>query len=482
MKLNRELYKNHKSYPVKVIQFGEGNFLRAFVDWQIDKMNKEADFNGSVAVVQPLEGGLIHMLNEQDCLYTLYLQGIQNGKATKTHTVIDCIDRAVDPYKDYNKYLELAEIPSVRFIISNTTEAGIVFENDDKLEGGCQKGYPSKLTALLYHRFKTFNGALDKGLNIIPCELIDRNGEKLKEIVLKYAEIWNLGDEFITWINTANTFFCSLVDRIVPGYPRDTIEEVRAELGYDDNLVDVGEVFHLWVIEGPQCLKEELPIEKAGLNVKVVDDMTPYRTRKVRILNGPHTAMVPVAYLYGLDTVGETVDHEIMGQYVRELIFDEIVPTLDLPHDELVQFGNDIIERFQNPYVKHYLMSIALNSMSKYKTRDLPSLTEYLKRKGELPRKLVFSLAALIEFYKGKRGNEDIKLADDEHILELYKNLWSECDGSESGLKTLVTKVLAYDRNWGMDLNEIEGLTQSVTDNLILIEKAGMKEAVKSVL
>lgn len=482
MKLNRELYKNHKSYPVKVIQFGEGNFLRAFVDWQIDKMNKEADFNGSVAVVQPLEGGLIHMLNEQDCLYTLYLQGIQNGKATKTHTVIDCIDRAVDPYKDYNKYLELAEIPSVRFIISNTTEAGIVFENDDKLEGGCQKGYPSKLTALLYHRFKTFNGALDKGLNIIPCELIDRNGEKLKEIVLKYAEIWNLGDEFITWINTANTFFCSLVDRIVPGYPRDTIEEVRTELGYDDNLVDVGEVFHLWVIEGAQCLKEELPIEKAGLNVKIVDDMTPYRTRKVRILNGPHTAMVPVAYLYGLDTVGETVDHEIMGQYVRELIFDEIVPTLDLPHDELVQFGNDIIERFQNPYVKHYLMSIALNSMSKYKTRDLPSLTEYLKRKGELPRKLVFSLAALIEFYKGKRGNEDIKLADDEHILELYKNLWSECDGSESGLKTLVTKVLAYDRNWGMDLNEIEGLTQAVTDNLILIEKVGMKEAVKSVL
>ncbi|ALS17260.1 MULTISPECIES: tagaturonate reductase [Clostridium] len=482
MKLNRESYKNHKSYPVKVIQFGEGNFLRAFVDWQIDKMNKEADFNGSVAVVQPLEGGLIHMLNEQDCLYTIYLQGIQNGKATKTHTVIDCIDRAVDPYKDYNKYLELAEIPSVRFIISNTTEAGIVFENDDKLEGGCQNGYPSKLTALLYHRFKTFNGALDKGLNIIPCELIDRNGEKLKEIVLKYAEIWNLGDEFITWINTANTFFCSLVDRIVPGYPRDTIEEVRAELGYDDNLVDVGEVFHLWVIEGPQCLKEELPIEKAGLNVKVVDDMTPYRTRKVRILNGPHTAMVPVAYLYGLETVGETVDHEIMGQYVRELIFEEIVPTLDLPHDELVQFGNDIIERFQNPYVKHYLMSIALNSMSKYKTRDLPSLTEYLKRKGELPRKLVFSLAALIEFYKGKRGNEDIKLADDEHILELYKNLWSECDGSESGLKTLVTKVLAYDRNWGMDLNEIEGLTQSVTDNLILIEKAGMKEAVKSVL
>lgn len=482
MKLNKELYRDHKSYPVKVIQFGEGNFLRAFVDWQIDTMNKEADFNGSVAVVQPLPGGMIHKLTEQDCLYTLYLQGMQNGKAVKTHRVIDCIDRAVDPYKNYDKFLELAEIPTVRFILSNTTEAGIVFEEDDKLEGGCQKGYPSKLTALLYHRYKIFNGAADKGLNIIPCELIDRNGEKLKEIVLKYAEIWNLGEDFVNWINTANTFFCSLVDRIVPGYPRDTIDEITKELGYEDNLVDVGEIFHLWVIEGPQSLKEELPIEKSGLNIKVVDDMTPYRTRKVRILNGSHTAMVPVAYLYGLDTVAETVDHEVMGKYVRELIFDEIVPTLDLSHDELVQFGNNTIERFQNPYVKHYLMSIALNSMSKYKTRDLPSLIEYLERKGELPKKLVFSLAALVEFYKGKRGEEDIKLVDDAQILDLYKKLWSECDGSKEGLKKLVSEVFAYDKNWGMDLNEIEGLTDAVTEDLALIEKLGMKEAVKSVL
>ena len=210
--------------------------------------------------------------------------------------------------------------------------------------------------------------------------------------------------------------------------------------------------------------------------------MTPYRTRKVRILNGSHTAMVPVAYLYGFDTVAETVDHEVMGKYVRELIFDEIVPTLDLSHDELVQFGNDTIERFQNPYVKHYLMSIALNSMSKYKTRDLPSLIEYLERKGELPKKLVFSLAALVEFYKGKRGEEDIKLADDAQILDLYKKLWSECDGSKEGLKKLVSEVFAYDKNWGMDLNEIEGLTDAVTEDLALIEKLGMKEAVKSVL
>ncbi|WP_077836870.1 tagaturonate reductase, partial [Clostridium beijerinckii] len=449
MKLNKKLYKEFKTYPEKVLQFGEGNFLRAFVDWQIDKMNDEADFNGSVVVVQPLENGLVDMLNDQDCLYTLYLQGVQNGQASKTHKVINSISRGINPYRDYNEYLKVAENPDLRFIVSNTTEAGIAFDENDTLNGGCQKSYPGKLTAFLYHRFNAFNGDDSKGFIIIPCELIDRNGEKLKEIVLKYAEVWNLGQDFIDWINNANTFCCSLVDRIVPGYPRDTIDEVREELGYDDNLVDVGEIFHLWVIEGPQSIKDELPIEKAGLNVKVVDDMTPYRTRKVRILNGPHTAMVPVAYLYGLETVGESVDHEVIGKYVHDVIYDEIIETLDLPHEELVEFADAIIERFQNPYVKHYLMSIALNSLSKYKTRDLPSLTEYLKRKGALPKKLVFSLASLIEFYKGKRGEEDIQLADDEDILELFKELWGKHDGTKEGLNKIVTSVLAYEKNWG---------------------------------
>ena len=482
MKLSKELYKGFKTYPEKVIQFGEGNFLRGFVDWQIDKMNEEADFNGSAVVVQPQEGGLIDMLNEQDGLYTLYLQGVQNGEAVKTHKIINSVSRGINPYRDYNEYLKLGENPEIRFIVSNTTEAGIAFDENDKLNEGCQKSYPGKLTALLYHRFVTFNGDSNKGLIIIPCELIDRNGEKLKEIVLKYAEIWNLGDDFVNWINKDNTFCCSLVDRIVPGYPRDTIDEVRAELGYDDNLVDVGEIFHLWVIEGPQSIKNELPIEKAGLNVKVVDDMTPYRTRKVRILNGPHTAMVPVAYLYGLETVGESVDHEVIGKYVHDLIYDEIIETLDLPHEELVEFADAIIERFQNPYVKHYLMSIALNSMSKYKTRDLPSLTEYLKRKGELPKKLVFSLAALIEFYKGKRGNENIELSDDEDILELYNTLWSNFDGTKEGLNKIVTSVLAYEKNWGMNLNDIPNLTQEVTKYLESIESLGIKEAIKIVL
>ena len=482
MKLNKKIYKEFKTYPEKVLQFGEGNFLRAFVDWQIDKMNEEAGFNGSVVVVQPQEGGLVNMLNEQDGLFTLYLQGVQGKRAIKTHKIINSISRGINPYTDYNEYLRVAENPELRFIVSNTTEAGIAFDENDKLNEGCQKSFPGKLTAFLFRRFMVFNGDNSKGFIIIPCELIDRNGEKLKEIVLRYAEMWNLGQDFVNWINDANTFCCSLVDRIVPGYPRDTIDEVREELGYDDNLVDVGEIFHLWVIEGPQSIKDELPIEKAGLNVKVVDDMTPYRTRKVRILNGPHTAMVPVAYLYGLETVGEAVDHEVIGRYVHDVIYDEIIETLDLPHEELVEFADAIIERFQNPYVKHYLMSIALNSLSKYKTRDLPSLTEYLKRKGTLPKKLVFSLASLIEFYKGKRGDEDIQLADDEDILELFRELWEKYDGTKEGLNKIVTSVLAYEKNWGSNLNEIPNLADEVSRYLEIIEKVGMKEAIKEVI
>lgn len=482
MKLNKKFLKEYQKYPERVLQFGEGNFLRAFVDWQIDKMNKEANFNGGVVVVQPIEKGLVDRLNEQDGLYTLYLQGIKDGKALKEHSIINSVSRGVNPYTNYDQFMEIAENPELRFIISNTTEAGIAFNENDKLEDKPQKSYPGKLTAFLYNRFKKFNGDKSKGFIIIPCELIDRNGEKLKSLVLKYTKLWNLEDEFVEWLNNANTFCCSLVDRIVPGYPRDNIDEVTKELGYEDGLVDVGEQFHLWVIEGPNWIKKELPTDKAGLNVKFVEDMTPYRTRKVRILNGSHTSLVPVAYLYGLDIVSESVEHEVIGKFLNGVIYDEIIPTLDLPEDELKYFAGAVLERFMNPFVKHYLMSIALNSMSKFETRDLPSLLEYKKRHGKLPQKLVFSLAALIEFYKGKRGNEDIKLSDNQDVLEIYKLLWSNYDGTENGLRKIVTSVLGYEKNWKIDLNKIEGLTDLVVKYLSSIEKVGIKEAIKEVI
>ncbi|MBX4267807.1 tagaturonate reductase [Clostridium estertheticum] len=482
MNLNKETYKEYKQYPERVLQFGEGNFLRAFVDWQIDKMNKEAGFNGSVVVVQPIENGLVDKLNDQDGLYTLYLQGMNDGKAIAEHSVINSISRGINPYTQHDEYMKIAENKDLRFVFSNTTEAGIAYDENDKLEDIPQKSFPGKLTALLYNRFKFFNGQKDKGLIMIPCELIDRNGDKLKEIILKYSKLWNLEREFALWINEANTFCSTLVDRIVPGYPRDTIKEITEELGYVDNLVVVGEHFHLFIIEGPKWIENEFPASKAGLNVKFVEAMAPYRTRKVRILNGSHTSLVPVSYLYGLNTVAESVDHEVIGKFIRDTIYEEIIPTLDLPKEELSYYAKVVLERFMNPFVKHYLMSISLNSMSKYETRDLPSLLQFVKVKNELPKRLVFSLAALMEFYKGKRGEEIIKLSDDVDVLELYKTQWDNCDGSEVALRKLVTTILAYKKVWKMDLNEVKGLTEAVTHNLLNIEKIGIKEAIKEVL
>ena len=301
-------------------------------------------------------------------------------------------------------------------------------------------------------------------------------------MVYKYVDLWNLESEFINWLDEANIFCCSLVDRIVPGYPRDEISKITEELGYEDNLVDVGEQFYLWIIEGPKEIEREFPVGKAGLNIKFVDDMTPYRTRKVRILNGAHTSLVPVAYLCGLDTVKDSVEDNLVGQYLREIIFDEIIPTLDLPEDELKEFANDVLERFRNPFIKHYLMSIALNSMSKFETRDLPSLLEYLDRKGTLPNKLCFSLAALIEFYKGKRGDEDIALKDGQDVLGFYESLWSKYDGNDNSLRDIVINVLGYKTIWKRDLNEIPGLTDKVSDYLIDIENLGIKNAVRKVM
>ena len=481
MKLCAESYKQYTTYPEKVVQFGEGNFLRAFVDWMIDEMNEKQVFNGSVVVVQPLADGMVKMLNDQDGLYTLYLQGIKDGKAVSEHKVINSVSRALNPYEDYENFLKVAESEGIRFVFSNTTEAGIAFDEKDELDKVPHNSFPAKLTAFMYRRFKYFNGDKEKGLIIIPCELIDRNGEKLKRIVLKYAEIWDLGKEFIDWIENSNTFCCSLVDRIVPGFPRENITEILQELGYEDKLVDVGEIFHLWVIEGPSWIAQEFSAASIGLNVKVVEDMTPYRDRKVRILNGFHTTMVPIAYLYGIDTVKEAVEDEIIGKFMMNVVFNEIIPVLHLPEQECISFAKAVIERFRNPFVKHNLMSIALNAMSKYETRVLPTLLAYTEKMGQLPKGLCFSLAVYIEFYKGVRGEEKISLKDEEDILELYKNLWADYDGTYEGIKNIVTKVLGYEKNWKMNLNEIKGLTDTVTNFLYSIETKGISEALREI-
>lgn len=482
VKLNKSIYKDYKSYPERILQFGDGNFLRAFADWIVDKMNKELDFNSGVVVVGPRNSEKVYYINEQDGLYTLLINGIEKNELKQEKNVINSIMRAFNTYRDYDEYLKLAENPDMRFMISNTTEAGIVYDRNDKLEDRPQNSFPGKLTAFLYHRYKAFSGDLSKGLLHLPCELIDKNGEKLKEIIIKLANDWGLEESFIDWINNANTFYNTLVDRIVPGYPKEKAEEIEKELGYKDKYLVEGEYFHLWVIEGPKEIKEEFPADKIGLNVLFVDDLTPYRTRKVRILNGAHTSMVPVAYLYGIDTVKESVDDEVVGKYIESVIYDEIVPTLDLPEEELLEFSAAVLDRFRNPFIKHYLMSISLNSMSKFETRVLPSILEYIDRKSEMPEKLLFSFASMIYFYKGERNGEKINLSDNPEYLEMYKNLWDNYDGSDENLKSIVEAVLNLTSLWKMNLNSIEGLKEEITKHLINIVRKGMQEAVEEIV
>ncbi|MBQ9770024.1 MAG: tagaturonate reductase [Clostridia bacterium] len=413
--------------PVKVIQFGEGGFLRGFADWMLQKLSDIGEFDGSVAVVQPIEKGMCDMLTAQDCVYTHLIRGAEGVEISK----IDVISRCVKPYDNFEEYLALADIPEARFIISNTTESGIEFKDSDKITDAPPATFPAKLTLLLKRRF-------DKGLKgfiFLPCELIDRNGDNLKKTVLQYADLWQLGDEFKSWIETENVFCNTLVDRINTGYPKDE----KLDLGYEDNMVNTSEFFHLWVIETDFDLEKELPFSKADLNVIITKDaLERYRTRKVRILNGAHTSMVPFALLSGFDTVKSCMDDDDMRGFVRTCLFEEIIPTLDLPKEELTDYAENVLIRFSNPYIKHYLSSIALNSVSKYKVRVLPSVLEYKKRFGSYPKHIVFALKKLIEFYKVGAPN------DDPAVMEFMKN-------------KSVAEILANTDFWGCDLSDLLG-------------------------
>lgn len=414
----------------RIIQFGEGGFLRAFVDWIVQLTDEKTDFDASVVVVQPIEKGMCDMLEKQNCVYTLIMRGLKDGVPTVDKKVIDCISRTVQPYRDFDEYLKLAENSDFRFVVSNTTESGIAFNDSDRPDNAPNITFPAKVTMLLKKRF-------DLGLNgfiFLPCELIEKNGQTLKKYVLEYAKLWNLGTDFEKWVEGENIFCNTLVDRIVTGYPRDE----KIDLGYEDNMLDTSEIFHLWVIEAKddeqKILKNEFPFEKAELNIIVTDNLDRYRTRKVRILNGAHTSMIPYALLSKIETVGECMKDEKMSRFVKECVFDEIIPTLDLPTDELIDYANNVFERFSNPYIKHMCSSIALNSVSKFKVRVLPSILEYIKRKGEMPKRLLFSFARLIEFYKTDMPN------DDKDVMKFMK---------ESDAKT----ILSNEKLWGEDLS-----------------------------
>ena len=485
-----------KDAPVKVMQFGEGNFLRAFVDYFYDIANEKAGYNGKVKLVQPI-GNFPQMadwINEQEGLYTLYLRGSEKGQKVDAKRVISCVSDCVCPYIDgkWDEVLALARSEDLETVVSNTTEAGIAYtQGDSAFDQVPPNSFPAKLTRVLYERYKAFNGAADKGLVILSCELIDNNGKELKKCCNNYAKDWNLEAEFIDWMNNANTFCSTLVDRIVPGRIRDPKELAAMEEanGYHDQVLDVGEVFGVWVIEGPAGLEDKLPFKKAGVNVMVVPDVTPYKKRKVRILNGAHTGFVLGAYLAGFDIVRDCMHNDTVRGFMNKMLHEEIIPTLPLDKKDLEEFASAVEDRFNNPFVNHELMSISLNSTSKWRARNMPSFLEYIEKNGKLPTCLTMSFAAYIAFYsnniqelndkglvcKRAKGNE-YTISDDRYVLEFY-NAHKDDD-----IPTLVHAVMTNEQMWGQDLTKVAGFEEATVKNLTLIREQGAMAAYKTCL
>lgn len=477
-----------KDAPERVLQFGEGNFLRAFVDYFVDMMNEKAGFNSKVVVCQPIGSStkVKDMINEQEGLYTLYLRGFENGQKVNTKRIISCVSRCLNPYQDFDALMDCAKNPDLRFITCNTTEAGIAYDPACQLADRPASSYPGKLTQFMYERFQLFGKEAGKGFVILACELIDNNGKELEKCVLQYAKQWNLGEEFINWIQTENIFSSTLVDRIVTGYPRNEAEAICKENNYPDNIIDTGEVFGFWVIEGPDSLKKELPFKEAGLPVLICGDHKPYKQRKVRILNGAHTSFVLGAYLAGQDIVRNCMDDEVINGFMNKTIYDEIIPTLTLPKEELEGFAASVTERFKNPFIDHALLAISLNSTSKWKARVMPSLKGFVDKTNALPACITASFAFYLAFYRGtelteeglvgKRGDNTYMIKDDQNVLEFY--LAHKDDSAQE----LTHAVCTNTDFWGEDLTLIPGFEEAVSGYLAKIEQDGTYEVMKDCL
>lgn len=446
--------------PERMLQFGEGNFLRAFVDYFIDMLNEKAGFNGKVVLTQPIAPGLAEMINRQEGLYTLYLRGFENGKKVNDKRVISCVSRCLNPYENFDALLDCAKNPDLRFIACNTTEAGIVYDPDSAFDQVPPASFPAKLTRFLYERYTQKL----PGFIILSCELIDNNGKELEKCVLQHIEAWNLGDDFLRWTREENIFCSTLVDRIVTGYPRAEADAINAENGYIDNLLDTGEVFGFWVIEGPQSILKELPFDKAGLPVLVTDDHSPYKQRKVRILNGSHTSMVLAAHLAGQTIVRECMEDDVIRGFMEKAVYDEIIPTLTLPKEELLGFAASVTERYKNPFIDHRLLDIALNSTAKWRARVMPSLKGYVAKFGKLPTCLTFSLAAYIAFYKKGEGARD-----DEWVMAFFDQHRNDANAD------LALAVCQNERMWGEDLSAIPGFCEAVAKELDAIDESAYR-------
>ncbi|MCL2708384.1 MAG: tagaturonate reductase, partial [Defluviitaleaceae bacterium] len=442
------------------------------------------------AVIKPIPRGNLEAFCAQGNRYHVNFRGAHKGAAVDEIRLIECIQSAVDPYENYDEYISLARLPELRFVVSNTTEAGIEFDPSCRLADMPPTSFPGKLAQFLYRRYLLFEGDPSNGLVMLPVELIDENGKKLRECVLKYAEAWRLEENFINWIDEACVFCRTLVDRIVTGYPNDG-DKIQSRLPWNDKLLDVAEPFGLWVIEGGGKIAGELPIGGAGVEVIFTDDLRPYRERKVRVLNGAHTAVVLAGFLCGKGTVGEIMADHALKNYLERAVSDEILPFIKIPEAEgetqskelAAAYADSVYERFENPFVRHECLSIALNSVSKWKARILPSLRDFYEARGRLPKRLVFSLSALLAFYKpvefkdgtylGIRSGEPYQIKDVPEALEFF---YARAD--RNALAPFVEAALARTDFWGEDLTKYTGLAESITNYLSDIETLGMRGAI----
>ncbi|UFJ40292.1 tagaturonate reductase [Brevibacillus humidisoli] len=483
-------YTPHADLPERVLQIGEGNFLRGFIDWMIHEMNKQGLFRGRVAAIQPTpRGKVVPKLNRQDGLYTLILRGMEQGRAVEKLEVIDSISRGINPYENWSEALQAAESPSIEFLISNTTEAGLQFLEEPYDPDQSPLSFPGKLVALLYHRYQHFRGAPDRGWIILPCELVEENGAVLKQLCQRVAVYWQLPDSFLDWVETSCVFCNTLVDRIVTGYPHSEAQRYQERLGYRDELLTAAEPYHLFVIEGPQQVQQKLPFDKAGLRV-YFDRIDDYRELKVKLLNAPHTLMAAVAFLGGATTVKEAVEDPLFKQYVLDVMTEEITATLrGIDRDRALCYIDDVLERFANPYLHHRLLDISLNGVSKFQTRVLPSLLAYREKKGQLPRGLVFGLAALLAFYRpkrietdryiGERDGGEYEIRDHGDFLQKMEALWKDVDQIEPVAEQVVAACLAQESLWGHDLTQVDGLVKEVAEQLVAIEQHGIRAALQ---
>ncbi len=464
--------------PVRVLQFGQGNFLRGFFDWHVDLLNERCGLDADVVIVRPTTRSTGPLLDTQGGLYTTLVRGINEaGEAVSEFRQITCVRREIDLRTMVDDFLALARDPELRFVVSNTTEAGIAVNDSDRYEDRPPLAFPAKLARWLHERYVHFDGAARAGLVLLPCELIDDNGPVLKAAVLHFARLWHLEAGFAERIENACTFCSTLVDRIVTGYPGEEIEAIQAELGYRDDFLVAAEYFNLFVIEGPAWLADELKLAGSGLNIELVEDIKPYKQRKVGVLNGGHTVMVPVALLAGLTSVGEAMQDADVAPFLLAALHEEIIPALPLPREELEPFAADVLRRFANPYIQHRLASIALNSWAKFAARVMPQLLAYYRANNKLPKRLVLALAATVHVY---RGTLPITLGDDAAHLQWFAEAWREVDAGQWCWPRLAEEILARQALWGRNLNEqIPELGTALAAALGQIERDGIRRALQ---